>query len=353
VNAACLFCHARLGTNEAIEHFPVGRRLAFDASKGRLWVVCGRCRRWNLTPIEERWEAIEECERAFRATRLRSSTPNIGLARLPSDLTLIRVGTPLRPELAAWRYVDVIRRRRVVALATSGVALAACAGVGLGAFALTGMGAVGSVLYSARNAWITHRAIHRVRLPSNRWLTVRQKHLALATWTPPNADGHMRLAITTRRGHEPVHIAGPAAQRALRPILAHLNRRAGSRGVVTSALQILDDVGGSPFHERNAARVLWVRRANGMPPSLRAEAIDAFDAGQEWPMSLAGMRSDERLALEIELAEDDERQLIAGELAELESAWREAEEIAAIADDLLLPAHISQWLEHTKRGGSR
>lgn len=29
--SACLFCHASLGANAAIEHFPVGRRLAFDS----------------------------------------------------------------------------------------------------------------------------------------------------------------------------------------------------------------------------------------------------------------------------------------------------------------------------------
>ena len=56
--ATCLFCNRPLGHNESIEHFPVGRRLAFDAAKGRLWVVCPACERWNLTPLEERWEAI-------------------------------------------------------------------------------------------------------------------------------------------------------------------------------------------------------------------------------------------------------------------------------------------------------
>lgn len=56
----CMFCNRSLGTNEVIEHFPVGRRLAFDAAKGRLWVVCKGCERWNLSPLEERWEAVEE-----------------------------------------------------------------------------------------------------------------------------------------------------------------------------------------------------------------------------------------------------------------------------------------------------
>lgn len=38
--STCLFCHAPLGANETLERFPVGRRLAFDAANGRLWVVC-------------------------------------------------------------------------------------------------------------------------------------------------------------------------------------------------------------------------------------------------------------------------------------------------------------------------
>ncbi|HVZ78523.1 MAG TPA: hypothetical protein VG818_11135, partial [Gemmatimonadaceae bacterium] len=102
--ATCLFCHSHLGRNESIEHFPVGRRLAFDAAKGRLWVICTHCGRWNLSPLDERWEAIEECERAFRDTRVRVATGNVGLARLPERVELVRIGAPLRPEFAAWRY---------------------------------------------------------------------------------------------------------------------------------------------------------------------------------------------------------------------------------------------------------
>ncbi|MDB4879426.1 MAG: hypothetical protein JWL60_872 [Gemmatimonadetes bacterium] len=40
--STCLFCNGALGADDAIEHFPVGRRLAFDSARGRLWVVCGR-----------------------------------------------------------------------------------------------------------------------------------------------------------------------------------------------------------------------------------------------------------------------------------------------------------------------
>ena len=108
----CMYCTKPLGVNEVVETFPVGRRLAFDAARGRLWVVCTRCERWNLTPLEERWEAVETCERIFRDTRVRVSTENIGIARHPEGLTLVRIGEPLRPEFAAWRYGDQFGRRR-------------------------------------------------------------------------------------------------------------------------------------------------------------------------------------------------------------------------------------------------
>src|SRR5881275_1019227 len=131
--ASCLFCNGSLGVNDSIESFPIGRRLAFDAKKGRLWVVCERCSRWNLSPLDERSDAIDQCERGFRSTTLRVSTDNIGLARLGDGLELVRIGAPLRPEFAAWRYgMRFNRRRRHTQLAAIGGAVATvAAGVAL------------------------------------------------------------------------------------------------------------------------------------------------------------------------------------------------------------------------------
>jgi len=58
----CIVCSADLGVSEELEAFTIGNRLAFDAAKGRLWVVCPRCERWNLVPVEQRWEAVEALE---------------------------------------------------------------------------------------------------------------------------------------------------------------------------------------------------------------------------------------------------------------------------------------------------
>jgi len=56
----CMFCKKPLGSNEVVEAFPVGRRLAFDPAKGHLWVVCRNCERWNLTRLEAAWREAEE-----------------------------------------------------------------------------------------------------------------------------------------------------------------------------------------------------------------------------------------------------------------------------------------------------
>ena len=101
--STCIFCNKPLGKNESLEAFPVGERIAFDAARGRLWVVCRSCERWNLSPLDERWEAIDQAEKLYRDTRRRVSTDNIGLAKLREGTTLVRIGEPQRPEFAAWR----------------------------------------------------------------------------------------------------------------------------------------------------------------------------------------------------------------------------------------------------------
>ena len=53
------------------------------------------------------------------------------------------------------------------------------------------------------------------------------------------------------------------------------------------------------------------------------------------------------------LHEEAERRAIEGELAELERAWREAEEIAGIADSLLLPDDVNASMERMRKNAER
>jgi hypothetical protein len=49
------------------------------------------------------------------------------------------------------------------------------------------------------------------------------------------------------------------------------------------------------------------------------------------------------------LHEEAELRALQGELSELERAWRDAEEIAAIADNMLTPSSIQQTLDQLRR----
>lgn len=57
------------------------------------------------------------------------------------------------------------------------------------------------------------------------------------------------------------------------------------------------------------------------------------------------------LALEMALHEEQERRALQGELWILEQAWKEAEEIAAISDKLLLPAGTDAFFDRYRRDG--
>jgi hypothetical protein len=55
---------------------------------------------------------------------------------------------------------------------------------------------------------------------------------------------------------------------------------------------------------------------------------------------LEGLPPEQLLAFEIAANEEEERKIMDGELEALQSAWTEAEEIAGIADSLLLPKWV-------------
>jgi hypothetical protein len=99
----CAYCQGILSSGPPWEPGE-GHRLAFDPHQGRLWTVCTSCGRWNLTPMADRWETLESCERAVRdrgVERLR--TPHLSLFDVREG-ELVRVGDPGRSEFVDWRY---------------------------------------------------------------------------------------------------------------------------------------------------------------------------------------------------------------------------------------------------------
>ncbi len=344
--STCLFCNRALGSNEALEHFPVGRRLAFDSAKGRLWVICPSCTRWNLTPLEERWEAVEEAERLFRASRLRVSTDNIGLARVADGTDLVRVGSPERPELAAWRYGEQFTRRRRKYLIVAGVGAVAGAAL-IGGGLTAGVGVVsavqmGSLLWKTSQRGLPLSVIARFHGQQGALVTVRRKHLR-TTMIDVDSDGG--LAINVSQGKKNVRVEGLAARRVAASLFLAVNYGGGKKEDVESAVERLARAGGAEEFLGGIART-GARLTNVLPEkSLFKRDISMKEPP---PTGLLALGKTLSLAIEMALHEEQERRALEGELVELEEAWREAEEIGAIADDMFLPAGIERTLDRLR-----
>ena len=348
----CVYCAADLVVEAVVEEFPVGRRLAFDPTKGRLWVLCPSCRQWNLSPLEERWEALESMERAYRDTLTRTSTENIGLARLSEGLELVRVGRPQRPEFAAWRYGDQFGRRRRKFLTTAAIGGGIVAGAGLGSMAIAGLSAalLPLHLYNMAAAMKRRNSVAaRIRTTDGRCLELMELELGaqkirpspdhqggwcldLAPWAGPGLSPAGPATRITADGPDTV-LEGPDAVHALGLIMPTVNRAGAGRGRVREAVGLIEEAGSPEAWFRSAEEVM---RRNGRGyGTVRAMPVEV------------------RLALEMAAHEDGERAALEGELARLEEAWRDAEALAAIADDLALPTGIAGSIERLRQAASR
>jgi hypothetical protein len=374
--STCLFCHARLGANEAVEHFPVARRVAFDAEKGRLWALCGQCGRWNLAPLDARWEAIEECERLFAGTTLRVSTENVGLARMRDGTDLIRIGQPKRPEFAAWRYgTELIRRTRRVGgvpnlLRNSLLSAQVTVGAAITSLfpgqplvnEVTGPNPAVLVLLGAMALTATGPALLRAHLPvarvpdgGGRRLLVMRKHLRRSRLIAA-PDG---FALSVPHAGGRTLLEGDAARHGAQVLLARINWAGARPALVTHAADVLEDHGDPEAALRAIARqalppVKPLERYRAIQEEFgdrgTAERVKLREAmpNRMLPVgSLHHLLPSRLLALEMALHEESEHRALRGELASLRAAWREAEEVADVADRLLRPHFLAREIRPT------
>ena len=363
----CLFCHTDLGANHHLPTFPVGRRMAYDARKGRLWVICTRCGRWNLTPLEERWEAIDESERLFRGTRLRMSTDNVGLARFRGGFEIVRIGPALLPEIASWRYgtrltrfepeeTDVrhglfMRGAKLIARATAGALVGYAHAVGFSDDAVLRMRTF------RRGRGVMLRANDEFGHP----IVVRYEHLGAAELVRPEKDAPWQLKLAHDSGV--ATLAESPALRVAGKMLATLNVGVASHAEVQHAISKLDDAGDPEGYFTRVAS-LAMRTSWGRFPDAKDEgaAQPHGSFSERLALQLAnrsfwgrgGTGSDEktplfrlpavdRLALEMAANEDIERRALLGELEALHAAWKDAEEIAAIADEMFADDVLAEF----------
>src|SRR5439155_565320 len=175
--------------------------------KGRQWVICPKCARWNLAPLDDRLEQIEALARAARQGRVAAATEQVALVRW-RGYDFVRVGKPPRVELATWRYGERLRARRreqlrfVVPLTVAAVGLAVAVNVAAG-------GSVGVFVWNMPNigrsiytGMVGRRRVGLVEPPicerCGAVLRVQARHLAHARLVPESQSGlapERRLAL--------------------------------------------------------------------------------------------------------------------------------------------------------------
>lgn len=324
----CAFCDGKLAGDGGPSGVGVGRRIAFDEGRARLWVVCPACGRWNLAPLDNRLERIEAVARAARDGRTVAATAHVSLIRW-HRYELVRVGTPLRVELAEWRYGERLKaRERERARVVIPLTIAAV-GVGIAVNVAAG-GSFGVVAWNigrlADGAYVALLGSRRVALAEppiceacGAVLRLRAHHLRRGRLTKEGHDGLALIVRCPRCGAEAALLTGPDAAQALRRGLTFLNAVRSARRRAAVAARQVDHAGGAEQLIRDVAR--------------REPTLD-------------GLAVERRLALEMAVDE-------VSEIAELERQWKDAEELADIADGVLSPSpEIEEHLRRLKARGS-
>jgi hypothetical protein len=138
-----------------------------------------------------------------------------------------------------------------------------------------------------------------------------------------------------RRNRETRILTGEDAVRAASALLPRINRGGGSAEQIQSAVGLIEEASDPTELFKRVAREHEVRSARRFGNPNRRNALKRVPVAT-------------RLALEMASHEESERRALEGELHLLEDAWKEADEIAAIADDMFLPASMDEELERLK-----
>ena len=295
----CAFCNATLSGDGGPSGLGVGRRLAFDEWRGRLWVICAACARWNLTPLDDRLERIAAVARAARQGQLLAASAQVAVIRW-QHYELVRVGRPPRVELASWRYGERLKGRErerakvVVPLTVAVVGLGIAVNVAAG-------GSLGILVWNfgrlADGVYVAVLGNRRVRLAEppicaacGSVMQLRARHVQHGRLTKESETDLALLVRCPSCGAEGALLTGGDAAQALRRGLTYLNATRGARRRAEIAAREVDAAGGPDQLIRDISR----REA-----------------------TLKSLRPERRLALEIAVDEQ-------AEVRELERQWNEA-----------------------------
>jgi hypothetical protein len=266
---------------------------------------------------------------------MRASTGQIGLGRVRDGTDLIRIGEPLRPEFAAWRYGRHFTHRRRLVQAGTAVGMAVPIVVWALGGPFLGIGGIGSALavraLTRKNDLGRARRFIVQRAEAGFGRKIRNYQKVGLRIFPTDDEQGWGLRFSTDgkfldfTGRDAVHTAH---------IIAPAVNHAGARPSAVSGAVDAIERAGSP--ERYFSTVLKYGQSRGW----------RYTGLSEYPEHM-------RLAFEMAAHEETERAAMEGELLQLEDDWREAEEIAAIADNLFLPKSVTDFIERHRPAAKR
>lgn len=325
--ARCLSCYRPFETNDVFERLPLGERIVFDPALGRLWVACRACGRWTLQPIDERWEALEDLERAVSgAARLLGRTDNVALFST-GPVEVVRVGQAGRREQAWWRYgrefaarrdqaKRVVRRGKVIDAAV----MMLLTGLPIWAFSNADRWIERARRgHFGRHAW---RGDVRCERCGSEVRAIRFKETGGLIVALAGDDTAVLRYACRRCGAEAeggYELRGTEADHVLRRVLAWRNFAGADEPAVHTAMNVVErhDSVGALLRSIPERRLLL--GSDARLPQLQLGLPDAT------------------LPLEILLNAELERRQLAMELADIERRWQEEERLAAIIDRELTP----------------
>jgi hypothetical protein len=178
------------------------------------------------------------------------------------------------------------------------------------------------------NIFMNSRTLAKVRLEDGEVLKLKRRDLNATRLEL--TEGGWDLVLPKRR--EEHRFTGEEARRVASVVVSRINRSGAGKRDVQEAVALLDMLGAPDAVIRAAAR-----------EEVKYRRMRGHRRG-----NVAGAPTPTRLAVEMALHEEEERRALEGELWLLERRWKEAEEIAAISDDLLLPEGTDEFLARNR-----
>jgi len=173
----------------------------------------------------------------------------------------------------------------------------------------------------------------RIKTKDGRILKVRKQNLEKSRILV-DSERREEWAVYVKHQHGEDTFEGEEAVRVVGLLLPGINEMIGTKTVIQDAVDRIEEAGDPEAYLSHVA------------DKVRSQAErDSGALFKKKPGLITRLPKPTKLAIEMAVHEESERRALAGELLTLEAAWREAEEIANIADNMFVPKETEEFIE--------